>query len=239
LSALKIMAHDIAPPLRRAPKEPRPDRRFAILLAAEKLFAQHGYNGVSIRQIADEAAVPLALVGYYFGPKHALFRAIFEHWNSTINERLAALAAVRAHAAEANYLDLVVAAFIGPVLRLRASPEGEWYALLLTRGANEPNQEADQILREFFDPLANAFIDALLDAFPGSTRAQMAWSYQFMLGALLYHIGDTRVQHLSGGINTPNDPAAAPLLGAFIAGGMRQAMAMPFTSTARATSKRK
>jgi hypothetical protein len=60
-----------------------------------------------------------------------------------------------------------------------------------------------------------------------------------MLGALLYHIGDTRVQHLSGGINTPNDPAAAPLLGAFIAGGMRQAMAMPFTSTARATSKRK
>lgn len=222
------MAKDLTPALRRPPKETRPDRRFAILLAAEKLFAQHGYNGVSIRQIADEAAVPLALVGYYFGPKHALFRAIFEHWNSTIDERLGALAAVRAHAAEANYLDQVVAAFIGPVLRLRASPEGEWYALLLTRGANEPNQEADQILREFFDPLANAFIDALLDAFPGSTRAQMAWSYQFMLGALLHHIGDARVQLLSGGVNTPNDPAAAPLLAAFITGGMRQAMATAF-----------
>ncbi len=85
------MAHDSAIPTpQRPPKETRPDRRYAILLAAEKLFAQRGYNGVSIRQIADEAGVPLALVGYYFGPKNELFRAIFEHWNSTIRERLGA-----------------------------------------------------------------------------------------------------------------------------------------------------
>lgn len=225
------MAHE--PPIptpRRAPKEARPDRRFAILLAAEKLFAQHGYNGVSIRQIADEAGVPLALVGYYFGPKNELFRAIFEHWNSTIRERLEALAGVRKHAAEADYLEQVVAAFIGPVLRLRASPEGEWYALLMTRGLNERNQETDLVLRQYFDPMALAFIDALLDAFPGKSRAQVAWAYQFMLGALLHHIGDERVQRLSNGSNTPNDPAAAPLLAAFITGGMRQAMASPFAA---------
>ena len=68
----------------RAGASVRPDRRFAILLAAEKLFAQRGYNGVSIRQIAEEAGVPLALVGYYFGPKQDLFHAIFEHWNIII-----------------------------------------------------------------------------------------------------------------------------------------------------------
>jgi AcrR family transcriptional regulator len=232
------MTKDTPPALRRAPTEARPDRRFAILLAAEKLFAQRGYNGASIRQIADEAAVPLALVGYYFGPKHELLRAIFEHWNSTIRERLDALAKVRTHAAETNYLEQVVDAFIGPVLRLRASPEGEWYALLMTRGLNEPNQETDQILREFFDPMANAFIDALLDAFPGGTRAQMAWSYQFMLGALLHHIGDERVARLSGGVNTPNAPSAAPLLAAFITGGMRQAMATPLTGPVGRQSKK-
>ena len=69
----------------------RPDRRHAILLAAEKLFAQRGYHAVTIREIADEAGVPLALVGYYFGPKHELFVAIFEHWSHTIEERLAGL----------------------------------------------------------------------------------------------------------------------------------------------------
>lgn len=221
-----------SPSPRRPPPETRPDRRYAILLAAEKLFAQRGYHGVSIRQIAEEAGVPLALVGYYFGQKHELFGAIFEHWNSTIRERLNALANVRKHAGEPDYLEQVVDAFLNPVLRLRASPEGEWYALLMTRGINEPGTETDLVMRQYFDPMANAFIDALLDAFTGRTRAQMAWAYQFMLGALLHHIGDERVGRLSGGVNMPNDPAAAPLLAAFITGGMRQAMALPFAGVA-------
>lgn len=227
------MANDNTPASpRRPPPEARPDRRYAILLAAEKLFAQRGYHGVSIRQIAEEAGVPLALVGYYFGQKHELFSAIFEHWNSTIRERLDALAEVRKRAGEPDYLEQVVDAFLGPVLRLRASPEGEWYALLMTRGINEPGTETDLVMRQYFDPMANAFIDALLDAFAGRTRAQMAWAYQFMLGALLHHIGDERVERLSGGANVRNDTAAAPLLAAFIAGGMRQAMALPFAGVA-------
>ena len=47
----------------------RPDRKADILLAAEKLFAQRGYHAVSIRQIAEEAGVPLALVGYMGWPR--------------------------------------------------------------------------------------------------------------------------------------------------------------------------
>ena len=70
---------------------PRPDRQMAILLAAEKLFSQRGYHGVTIRQIAEEAGVPLALVGYYYGPKHDLFHAIFVHWQATAEQRLTLL----------------------------------------------------------------------------------------------------------------------------------------------------
>ena len=69
----------------------RLDRKAAILLAAERLFAQRGYHGVSLRQIAAEAGVPLALVGYYYGAKHELFHAIFAHWQPTIDQRLALL----------------------------------------------------------------------------------------------------------------------------------------------------
>lgn len=204
--------------------EARPDRRFSILLAAEKLFAIHGYNGVSIRQIADEADVPLALVGYYFGPKQDLFHAIFEHWNTTIQARLDALAEVRSQADQSDYLEQVIDAFLDPVLRLRASPEGEWYALLVSRGLNEPGEQTDRALAAYFDPMAHAFIDALMDAYPGCTRSQMAWTYQFMLGALLHHLSDTRVNRLSGGVNHFSDPVAAKMLRNFILGGMRSAM---------------
>jgi len=207
------------------PKGPiRPDRRHNILLAAEKLFARNGYHAVSIRHIADEAGVPLALVGYYFGQKHELYRAIFEHWSSMIEERLESLR-LALETPQDDRLAALVEAFIAPVIRLRASAEGEYYALLMTRGLSMQSEEEDGIIREFFDPMATAFIDAfhqvLAAEAPGVSHAQVAWGYQFALGALLHHIGDTRVERLSKGKNRPSDPSAMPLLVSFIANGMR------------------
>lgn len=204
---------------RSAEAATRPDRRAAILLAAERLFSQQGYHAVSLRQIAAEAAVPLALVGYYFGAKHELFHAIFVHWRSTIDQRLALLQAA-SHGDTPPTVRSVVQAFVAPVLALRASSEGEYYAMLVARELLYRTPEADRVLAEMFDPMAHAFIDALHAARPGRTRASAAWAYQFAMGALLHHLIDHRVQGLSHGQNTPNDTAAAPLLIDFITAGI-------------------
>lgn len=213
----------------------RPDRKQAILLAAEKLFALHGYHAVTIRQIAQEADVPLALVGYYFGQKHELFHAIFEHWSQTIKERLAALAAVDHAPLQADTLPRIIEAFVGPVLKLRASAEGEYYALLVARELYHATPETDRVLRAYFDPLANAFIDALNRSLPHATRGQVAWCYQFALGALLHHLSDTRVERLSRGESMPGDPAASTLLNSFIVGGIRAALPVPVQTPKKQT----
>lgn len=217
---------------------PRPDRRQAILLAAEKLFAQHGYHAVTIRQIAEEAGVPLALVGYYFGPKHELFHAIFEHWSHTIEERLARLAEVDNDPEDPRTLPRIIEAFTAPVLALRASPEGEYYALLVARELYHATEEADRVLRGYFDPLAEAYIDALHVALPHATRAQAAWGYQFALGALLHHLNDTRIERLSRGENRRSDPAVAPMLVNFIVGGLRAALPRARATPKKTTSRR-
>ena len=214
--------------IRRPSVESKPDRRQNILLAAEKLFAQRGFDAVTIREIADEAQVPFALVGYYFGQKHALYHAIFEHWSATIDQRLSALAQALSSESE-DQLSAVVEAFIEPVIRLRASSEGEFYALLMTRGLSMQSEGEDAIIQEFFDPMARAFIDAfckvLSREFDGVKISQVAWCYQFALGSLLHHLSDRRVERLSGGASKPIDAKAMPLLVAFIAQGMRGAMA--------------
>ncbi len=204
-------------------RDARPDRRQAILLAAEKLFAQSGYHAVTIRQIATEADVPLALVGYYFGQKHELFEAIFEHWHATIDERLNGLQAA-VDAGGPDLLRNIVHAFVQPVLRMRASPEGEFYALLVARELSYASPEADRVLRRHFDPLAHAYIDAIQSALPHASLADVAWTYQFALGALLHHMSDVRVQRLSRNTNTPNDAAAHPMLMRFIEGGICAAL---------------
>ncbi len=202
----------------------RVDRKQAILLAAEKLFALSGYHATSIRQIAEEAEVPLALVGYYFGQKRELFHAIFAHWNGTIEERLTALRSIRKDPADPQTLPRIIEAFVGPVLRLRASAEGEYYALLVARELSNRTEEAEQVLREYFDPMAHAFIDALHQALPQASRDQAAWGYQFALGALIHHLSDSRVERLSNGKNRASDPSAAPSLANFIVGGLRAAL---------------
>lgn len=206
--------------------EPRPDRKLAILLAAEKLFAERGYHAVTIRQIAEEAGVPLALVGYYYGQKHELFHAIFAHWNRTIEERLAALQAALAQDSS-DRLRAILEAFVAPVLRLRASSEGEYYALLVARELYHATEETDRVLRAYFDPMAHAFLDALHAALPHATRGQIAWCYQFALGALLHHLSDGRIERLSRGESLPGDPAAHELLIAFVVGGFRAALPPP------------
>ncbi|WP_246036285.1 TetR family transcriptional regulator [Sinomonas susongensis] len=56
------------------PKGPS-DRRAAIITAATRRFAEDGYDGVSLRQIAREAGVDAALVHHYFDGKEELFAA--------------------------------------------------------------------------------------------------------------------------------------------------------------------
>jgi len=54
------------------------DTRAAILTAGRQAFAQHGYDGASIRSIAGAAGVDPALVHHYFNTKHGLFVAAME-----------------------------------------------------------------------------------------------------------------------------------------------------------------
>lgn len=49
-----------------------------ILLVAEKLFAQKGFDATSTRDIAGAAQVNVSMISYYFGSKEKLFEEIFK-----------------------------------------------------------------------------------------------------------------------------------------------------------------
>ena len=87
-----------------AAQEAPPNRKQDILLAAERLFAQRGFHGVSIRDIADEAGVQLALIGYYYGPKVSLYHEIYRQRSGYIQERLNALAEAQSSTPKARLL---------------------------------------------------------------------------------------------------------------------------------------
>jgi AcrR family transcriptional regulator len=65
-------------PARRGRRAGDSDARAQILAAARKLFAEHGFDGTTLRAVAREAGVDGALPSYHFGSKGDLFAAALE-----------------------------------------------------------------------------------------------------------------------------------------------------------------
>ena len=64
------------------------DKQLQIIETAEKLFADKGFKGTSVRDIAEEAGINVAMISYYFGSKEQLMEAIFEVRIGTVQMRL-------------------------------------------------------------------------------------------------------------------------------------------------------
>lgn len=67
------------------------DKRTHILEIAEEMFARNGFDATSVRELAKNAQVNLAMISYYFGSKEKLFEAIIEKKASVMLERLKSL----------------------------------------------------------------------------------------------------------------------------------------------------
>lgn len=59
-----------------------------ILETSESLFAEFGYDGTSVRMIAQKANINIAMISYYFGSKELLFTELVEYRASTFRLRL-------------------------------------------------------------------------------------------------------------------------------------------------------
>jgi AcrR family transcriptional regulator len=55
------------------------EKQVQIMETAELLFAEKGFNGTSVRNIAVKANVNLAMISYYFGSKDKLLEALFSY----------------------------------------------------------------------------------------------------------------------------------------------------------------
>lgn len=67
------------------------DKQIQIIEIAEQLFADRGFDGTSVRDIAHEAGVNIAMISYYFGSKEKLMEALLEFRVGEIKIRVESL----------------------------------------------------------------------------------------------------------------------------------------------------
>lgn len=184
------------------------DRAQAVLDAAEELFALHGYDGVTVRQIAKLSGVDVALPNYYFGSKRELLDAVFERRATLFNKaRSDALDEVtRRFQGKPLPVGDVIEAFLRPVAEAQMSGDAGWrnYCRLVAQVNSSPVWV--HMMTSHFDELIRKFIDMVGKALPHARSEDLYWAYHCLSGSLSLSMADTgRIQQLSGGICRSDD----------------------------------
>jgi AcrR family transcriptional regulator len=188
-------------------------KRDRILDVAEELFALHGFDGVTMRQIAQGAGVDVALANYHFGRKRAVFDAVFERRAGLLNAaRLDALREVQAKAGQRGPdVEEIIGAFLRPLEMAQEHADAGWrnYLALIAYANNSPVW-GREIISRLFNDLVQEFIAALKKALPGHRDEDIYWCYHYLSGTLTLTFADTgRIDVLSRGKCKSSDFKAA------------------------------
>lgn len=161
------------------------DTREKLLNTAEQLFAEHGLERVSVRDITNAAGANLGAINYHFGSKDRLIAVMFERRLIPMNsERLRRLDEIEAAAGSSPAsVESILEAFIRPTIELSS---GGIFTRLLGRILSEPRPCVEALCKSHFDPVRNRFDAALRRALPHLTSRDVFWRLSFTFG-LLHH----------------------------------------------------
>lgn len=159
-----------------------------ILDTAERLFAEHGLEATSVRDITGAAGVNIGAITYHFGTKRNLIAAMFNRHFGPFVQRAFKLiedAEQKASQKRAGIEDLLEAL-------MRPMVEGSFCAgkmnvpfmRLMGRCQSEPNPEVQRLIRSHMQPIFSRFAMAVHRVLPALPQEELFWRIQFVMGAM-------------------------------------------------------
>ncbi|SOE08770.1 TetR family transcriptional regulator [Hoeflea halophila] len=208
-------------PRRRAVSKRSLATSLSILNAAERLFAERGYEGASIRDIAKAAGAQVASVNFHHVSKETLFERVVERRASELSKlRLDALAELK-QKQQPLTLEALLSAFLRPYLEKAGAGDPQWlaYARLVAMVSAEARWH--KISERCFDPTAGVFIAEIAKLFPRVSGSAIAVSFIFSVASMLsLSTSSWRIEALAGGNQQAMDQLANQLI-RFCEAGMR------------------
>ena len=202
------------------------DTRDRILDAAEQLFAEHGVEGASLRQITREADVNIAAIHYHYGSRDGLVRAVLDRVVAPINRmRIEMLdAALEAGGAKPLRLDVILDAFIRPDLvaieQLRDETRGVAMARFLGRTYSQPSAFVQGIMREQFATIADRFLPELARTLPRVDADEIWWRMNCVVGVIVSLFAQATPRSEAGPFDTSDVDGTVARIIAFVSPGL-------------------
>jgi AcrR family transcriptional regulator len=163
------------------------DSRERILRAAEKIFAEKGLAGASVRAITSAAGVNHALINYYFGSKVALYQEVLERVSALIAApRLRALESLRERYGEEpiplrHLMNAYIRSFFDGYGE-HESPAATWLRFY-GRCYTEAEDEVRETTNRTGAPIRAEFLKELRRTLPELNQRQLVYRLGAVIGA--------------------------------------------------------
>jgi AcrR family transcriptional regulator len=202
-----------------------------LLDFAEQLFAEKGFESVSVRDITRLAKTNIAAVNYHFGSRdHLLTLVMMRYMIPVTEERLVRLDFVEGKwygkaAPLEEIIDALVRPLVGQVKKSELT-ERLFYKLTGRIFAEQEGGLPPQI-EEQFKQVSERFSKAFAKALPSLPPEELAWRMHFVIGGMIHMLTHGEILHrLSGGVS--GSPTMEVILSRFIrfaAAGLREGAA--------------
>jgi AcrR family transcriptional regulator len=162
------------------------DTKEQIISVAERLFAERGFAGTTLRNVISEAEVNLAAVHYHFGSKEDLFRAVVARFARPIVEQELALLKQLQAGDRVPSVEAILTALFKPGLEFLAQDKEFLlvHAKFMGRCWTEPEPLKSIVAGEFALSM-EAFLDVLQRTLPEQSRSQLSWKFDLVIAALI------------------------------------------------------
>jgi AcrR family transcriptional regulator len=188
-----IVVRDVAPAANR-----EDDARARLLAAAGPVFAKHGFDRATVREICGNAGVNIASVGYYFGDKFGLYREVFRMIRGQCHDELPQSPTDASGREISDPRELIYLLIYHLLSRMLARDDSGWESQLMMREMNHPTAVFAEMVEESFRPHFERMMTTLAALSPTDTPVHVL--EQLTLSAvgqcLYYRVGAGVVKRL-------------------------------------------
>lgn len=217
----------------RVIKFPESKAKLRLLEAAEQLFAERGFESVSVRDVTQQAKANVAAVNYHFGSRDGLIAMVVTRYVTPVNqERLARLDGIEAKwAGKAAPLEEIIDAFVRPVAGIVRKSElsEQLFCKLVGRIFAMQGEGLPEVVENQMKDLIVRFSRAFAKALPGISQEELLWRMHFLVGAIIHMLmNQEMLRWMSNGAS--GDPTMEVTLGRFIrfaAAALREGAELP------------
>lgn len=156
--------------------------KLALIVAASALFAEKGFELVSVREITGMAGANVASVKYHFGSREGLIDAVVASMATPVNEeRLRRLDDLK----DRNVRTLLAAFFEPLFSQIQSSALSEkLFVKLMGRVVGDRPYEFPEEVMGQFREVAGRFVPAFMKACPKLSSDEVFWRIHFSFGVL-------------------------------------------------------